>query len=50
LYFVYIKYPDFMRVYEVTTAEEKQQLDPIRLRSAADLLKKGDHELSTMKQ
>src|SRR4029077_7301119 len=37
----HFKYSDFIKVYEVATPEEKKQLDPIRLRKRADLLKKG---------
>lgn len=37
----HFKYPDFMKIYEAATPEEKKQLDPIRLRKRADLLKKG---------
>jgi GGDEF domain-containing protein/2'-5' RNA ligase len=37
----HFKYSDFMKVYEAATPEEKKQLDPIRLRKRADLLKKG---------
>jgi hypothetical protein len=36
----HFKYSDFMRVYEAATPEEKKQLDPIRLRKHADLLKR----------
>ena len=37
----HFKYSDFTKVYEAATPEEKKQLDPIRLRKRADLLKKG---------
>jgi hypothetical protein len=37
----HFKYSDFMKVYGAATHEEKQELDPIRLRKRADLLKKG---------
>jgi hypothetical protein len=30
-----------MKVFSVATPEEQKQLDPIRLRKRADLLKKG---------
>jgi hypothetical protein len=36
----HFKYSDFMKVFSVATPEEHKQLDPIRLRKRADLLKK----------
>lgn len=40
----HFKYGDFMKVYEAATPAEKKQLDPIKLRKRADLLKKGNRE------
>ena len=37
----HFKYSDFMKVFSVATPEEQKQLDPVRLRKRADLLKKG---------
>ena len=44
----HFKYGDFMKVYEAATPTEKKQLDPIRLRKRADLLKKGNREAVTI--
>jgi transposase len=38
------KYSDFMRIFSVATPEEKKELDPIRLRKRAGLLKRGKRE------
>jgi len=36
------KYSDFMKIYEAATAEEKKQLDPMRERKRANLLRRGE--------
>ena len=37
----HFSYPDFMRVYDVATPEEKKQLEPIRRRKQIDLMRRG---------
>ena len=39
----HFKYSDFIKVYEAATPEEQKQLDPIRLRKRAALLRRGKH-------
>lgn len=43
----HLKYSDFMKVFSVATPEERKQLDSIRLRKRASLLKKGDQDVIT---
>jgi hypothetical protein len=38
----HFKYSDFMKVYEAASADEKRQLDPIRLRKRHALVEKGN--------
>lgn len=38
----HFKYSDFMKVYEAAKPEEKKQLDPVRERKRANLLRRGE--------